>query len=145
MKQLICLFCSFVLSLSLCSCKKDYTHAIYNINIFTECIYNQSVGNEWEETFKMDDKSISNNEQIILPLDVTTTKTIVITIREKDKYSDVSSKEITIDLKNAETKTTFLIIRENNGRYKGNEAKWKITISVELIKKIERDDYLKIE
>ena len=111
------------------------THGIYEINISSVCISNNSVGNEWYKTYTMDGKIISSKEQIIAPLDKITKMTINATVVERDEWSDRASKDITFTLRENEKITSTIIVTENKGRFKGNIARWEITVSVKLIKK----------
>lgn len=111
------------------------THGVYIITIKERCVYNNSVGDDWVMNYIMDGKEIFSGEKLIVPLDSTIEKAIIIKIKEKDKYPDKASKMLKIALKDGETKTETINIAEDNGRFKGNTAKWEITISVKLIKK----------
>ena len=138
-KLVACLFICLVL---LCGCagyllyEFSFTHGVYEINITSLCTYNDCVGNEWHESYTMDGKSIFNGYKVTSPLDRITAKTVNVTITEQDKRSDSSTKDITITLKNNESKTSTIYVVENNGRYKDNIAIWEFTVSVKLIKRI---------
>ncbi len=112
------------------------THGVYRIDIEAECISNNSVGNEWEKLYTMDGKEIRSGEKLTLPLNETISKTIEATITEIDKISDVGSKNITLDIINGNKTSVDITVYENGGRYIGNTAEWRVTVSVKLIKKV---------
>ncbi len=95
-------------------------------------IYNNHVGSEWSHTFELDGKYPS----IYAPFLVETNsvfKVKFITIEANEKYPESSSVPLGIDPDKLEweklySKTLELTIRESNGRYAGNTAKWQVTI-----------------
>lgn len=102
----------------------------YQINIETVCIENNNVGSEWSKVFMMDGQEISNKHKIKVPKGETMEKTIKVKITEYDKYSESACADISFLLRDKEKAVKTLTVREDNGRYKGNTAKWKIKISV---------------
>jgi len=105
------------------------------LNISALNIYNDSVGNEWEQIYTVHGVKISDGQTFLCKLDKTETIKIKATIKEIDKHSDIASKYVTINLKDKETQSTEIIVTENNGKYKDNISKWIITFSVKLIDK----------
>lgn len=118
----------------------NYTHGIYQINISDRCILNDSVGNEWIKKYTMDGGIIENGQKINVPLETVTQKTIKVTITERDKYPDESSKYIQIFLRDNETKNYILTVTEDEGRFKGNVAKWEISVSVKFLGKTVKEE-----
>ncbi len=112
--------------------KENYTHNIYRININSECVYNNSVGNEWHQYYSIDGEEIFDGDKISVPIDLNTV-TIYIQVTEMDKSPDTASKNITLDLSNTSPTKVEMIITEDGPKYNGNTAKWGITVSAELI------------
>ena len=80
-------------------------YGVYEIEIDSECIRNDSVGNEWYFDYTLEGEPITYGYRIILPLDKITVKTFKATITESDKYPDVSSGSIELLIEDKVTKT----------------------------------------
>ena len=132
MRRLLILL--LVLSLLLCSCA-DYTHGIYEIEITEQLSYNYSVGNEWEFKYTVNGKEIYSGYRVTQPLDTITNLPINIKVTEIDTYPDSAYDNIIVSIKDGNTVTKTLTVTKNYGRFNGNTAKWKINVSVKLIRK----------
>ena len=143
MKKWFCLICAIAFILSACSNEEttipqdtaNFTNGIYELTFSAERIFNNSVGNDWEITYKHNGKEIENGYQILLPLEIFEFQTIEVEIREKDKIDDVSSEKINIGVCDGGGSKARITVEENNGRYKGNTAEWEIICGVKLVGK----------
>ncbi|MBE6805308.1 MAG: hypothetical protein E7526_02120 [Ruminococcaceae bacterium] len=102
----------------------------YQIKIETICIENNNVGSEWSKIFIMDGQEISNKHRIKVPKGEIVEKTMNVKITEHDKYSDSACVDMNFLLRKNERVVKTVKVIEDNGRYKGNTASWKIKISV---------------
>ena len=112
------------------------TDGVYEVNISSVCVSNDSVGRDWAVNYTEDGKMLFDGYKVTAPLNNNITKIITAKIIERDKYSDEASRDIAIALKDGATSTATITVFENNGRFKGNCAKWEIAMSVKLIKRI---------
>jgi hypothetical protein len=95
-------------------------------------IYNDHVGNEWTHALELNGKYLS----IYKPIRIESSsihKVKFVTSEVNEKYPDSSSMPLGIDASKLEwnkmySKRIELIVRESNGRYAGNTAKWQVTI-----------------
>lgn len=97
-----------------------------------ELICNNHVGNEWSHAFESGVEYYSIYKVNLFPLS-TLTKVRFIVSEAKETYPDYAAVSLDIDPAVLEwgksySKTLELIIRESNGRYAGNTAKWKVTL-----------------
>jgi hypothetical protein len=109
----------------------------YKIKFNAEITKNDSVGDQW--TYKVvcnSDKTIQQTETIIT-ISGNETLVLVLSATEYDKNnSDVGSVQVTLpDIQVGELSvfTQDVIIRENDGRYKGNTATCTFTITYEIV------------
>lgn len=137
MRRFICFCCCIAIAVFAVGCEKNYTHGVYELTISQFCVCNDSVGNEWEFIYKCDGKEISNEHTFTLPLDADESKTIEITVIERDNYPDIGKTSLEIDLTDGYIAVTSVTVTENKGRYIKNEARWQIECEVELIGKLE--------
>jgi hypothetical protein len=97
-------------------------------------VYNNHVGNEWSKIVKYNGKNVSLGSSLAKQLKNTDKMVITCTATEKDKYPDIGSVTISLNVANLKKGTTTfvknVIVTENRGRYSGNKACWKFTIVV---------------
>ena len=77
-----------------------YTHDIYEINVFSHCLTNNSVGNDWSVTYRLNGEVFSEYKKLTVPLNTTPKLNFNVTIREDDAYPDIAAKSIQFKLKN---------------------------------------------
>lgn len=134
---IVLLWFLFDILLCLTSCsEKKYTHEEYMILIRAEQIYNDSVGSEWSKEFKLEGDLIQSGDTIQIPIGSKTTKTLDIIITEKDDWPDVGSGSISILIEDGYETSAEITVIEDQGRFKGNKAKWKITCTVRHVRNI---------
>ncbi len=56
------------------------THDIYEVNISSRCISNDSVGDDWREYYYLNDKMIPKYEKITVPINTTPAMTFKATL-----------------------------------------------------------------
>lgn len=107
----------------------------YVITYSVELQYNHSVGNEWDYGLSYNNSYIRSGSKIIVP-DSPATVTLTAFANESDVYTDYGSTLITFDsleIGQKQSKWATVIVRENNGRYTGNTAKWYFEITIERV------------
>ena len=109
----------------------------YKIKFNAEITKNDSVGDQWTyEVVCNSDKTIQQTETIIT-ISGNEALVLVLSATEYDKNnSDVGSVQVTLpDIQVGEVSvfTQDVIIRENDGRYKGNTATCTFTITYEIV------------
>ncbi len=113
---------------------EEPAYEVFKINIYAECVSNDSVGNEWVQEYFMDGQRIYSGHQITLPLNEPPVfKTITATIEEVDKYPDISSKDISFEIKDGKESHKTVVVTEGDGCHKGREAVWNVKVSVEKL------------
>jgi hypothetical protein len=100
-------------------------------------IFNNSIGREWTFYYSIKDIQYSLYSRAQIKLD-NSVISLQIYAREEDSIPDIGSATVTIDPKkmNSDKVNTYEVIisvRENGGRYKGNEAQWKMCFSTKSI------------
>lgn len=95
-------------------------------------IYNNHVGHEWAHALELDGKYYSIYNPFLVAIG-SVYKVKFITSEANEEYPDSSSVPLDIDPAKLEweklyAKTLELIVKERNGRYAGNTAKWQVTI-----------------
>ncbi len=138
MRKIAVILCIVAALLSFCGCKKNYTHGVYEVTIKADRISYDHVGNEWKKVYTCEGRTIKSGEQWTVPLDTTKTLKINATITELDAWDDVGYGSLNVVLRDDFETSTIVTVTEDNGRYQGNKAKWEITCSVELVKKLEQ-------
>ncbi len=113
-----------------------YTNGVYEVSISASLRHNNSVGNDWRKVYTCEGSTISSGKRWTVPLDTVKTVVIDATITEGDKWPDVGSGSLSVDLVDGFESSTSITITENKGRYKGNTAEWEITCSVALVDKV---------
>jgi len=111
------------------------TKGVYRILTNTYKTSNNHVGNEWYTTITHNGKDFEYYNTITAPFN-STYITLNATIVEDDKIPDIGYGSITILLKDGNTKTRYIDVVENRGRYYGNIATWEFKCIVELIEKV---------
>lgn len=114
----------------------DGNYSTYQIDIEANCIYNDSVGNEWTKIFIMDGKEISNGHRITIQNNKESTKTINVIITEYDKHADVGMDEIIIPIRDAATSKKTIYVCEKEGMQNGKIAEWEIIVHIKLVQKM---------
>jgi hypothetical protein len=113
-----------------------FTRISYGQNIVLSCdtpieMYNDHVGHEWKFGFGVNRSFVSAFGQVTVP--VSSAGTLEFIIQEDDKYPDQTTIDLEIDpallqVNKLYTRTIEMIVTENAGQFKGNTAKWSITI-----------------
>lgn len=107
----------------------------YVITYSTDLKYNNSVGNEWRCGVRYNDEYISSSSKIVIA-DSPTEIELVAFATELDDWNDYGTTYVTFDALKVgqhQTKWVTVIVRENEGRYTGNTAKWCFEITIERI------------
>lgn len=138
MRRFLIIFCLVAIFFSSGGCDKNYTHGVYELSISAYCISNDSVGDEWEKSYSCGGKPVSDGQCGTIPLDTAEEITLDITITERDKYCDVGTDSLEIELIDGYEAATVIVVSEDNGRYTSNKARWKISCAVKLIEKVEQ-------
>ncbi len=95
-------------------------------------INNNHVGNEWSHALEFGGNHFSASKAILIETS-SLDKVNFVTSERNEKYPDSSSVPLGIDATNLEwnksySKTIELTVRESNGQYAGNTAKWQVTV-----------------
>jgi len=117
---------------------KAYTQSIEVVFEQPIQLINKSVGKEWSFYYSINDIHYSLYSKAKIEVDKTAI-TLKIYAREEDKIPDIGSSILTIDPKELEINTTnryvtIIHVIENGGKYKGNEAQWKMYFSINYMK-----------
>ncbi len=136
MRKTFLFLCVFLILFSCIGCQKHYTHEVYEITFRPNLIYNDGVGHEWEFHYFCDEETIESGKKWTVPIDELQTKTIDVTIIERDEWNDVSSCTLTVDLKDGFQTSERVTVFEYNTRSNFNSAGWEITCEVNLVKKL---------
>ena len=110
------------------------SNGIYQINYSFNLIENNSVGNEWEKNFTLNNTNFNSGNTITMPLGSVTEAEV--SLIENDKYPDVTSADLLIPLEDGTIISELVTVTENHGQYKGSIAVWQVTIKVSLIERI---------
>jgi hypothetical protein len=96
--------------------------------------YNNHVGNNWVKAVTVNGKNVNLNSNVKLTLKSTDTLAVKFTATEKDTSPDIGTSAINLSIGSIKTGVSTysqnVIVTENKGRYKGNKACWKFTITV---------------
>ena len=112
-----------------------FSEHTYVITYYTELEYNNSVGDEWRKGVIYNGEKITNSSRIVVD-ESTTEIEIVAYATELDKWNDYGEALVTFDALEKgqkQTKWVTFIVREDEGRYAGNTAKWYFEITIERI------------
>lgn len=138
MRKAFIILCVFLILFSFTGCQKHYTHEVYEITFKPNLIYNNGVGREWEFYYFCDGETIESGKKWVVPIDTLQTKTIDVTIIEKDDWNDVSYGTLIVDLKDGFQTSERITVFEYNTRFNFNNAEWEIKCEVKLVKKLEK-------
>jgi hypothetical protein len=99
-------------------------------------MYNNHVGHDWKFGFGVNRTFIPAVDPVIVP--VASIGSLEFIIQEMDKYTDQSTLELDIDpdqlqVNKLYSRTLEMIVTENAGEFKGNKAKWSVTIHYKKI------------
>lgn len=112
----------------------DETTAKLTISYSASLIYNNSVGNEWSTWIEIDGKKLYQGQNLEIEVSGNDEIVIIAYACEDDSMPDIGYKQITIPVSELNpvqnVYTAEVIVRENGGRYSGNTAKWKFSISI---------------
>ena len=112
----------------------DETTAKLTISYSASLIYNNSVGNEWSTWIEIDGKKLYQGQNLEIEVSGNDEIVIIAYACEDDSMPDIGYKQITIPVSelnpDQNVYTAEVIVRENGGRYSGNTAKWKFSISI---------------
>ena len=94
-------------------------------------MYNNHVGYEWKFGFGVNRTFVPAVDPVSVPL--SSVASLEFIIQELDKYTDQAIVSLDIDPASLQfnklySRTIELIVTENAGQYKGNTAKWSVTI-----------------
>lgn len=103
----------------------------YKITYSINMISNNHVGNEWGYEVSYNNNSISSG--YIISGEVDASITISASICEYDSVMDYGTSNINLNLVDNFSITDKVVVRENRGRYYGNEAIFEINYYVELV------------
>lgn len=106
----------------------------YKVTYSADLVYNNSVGEEWSTLCKFEGALVENNGTFQAH-DNSFYMTVSATERDDGK-SDQGSTRITfsnINKGEEQTKNAYVIVTEDSGRFIGNTAKWKFTVTVKRI------------
>ena len=108
----------------------------FSQNIVLTCdspieMYNNHVGHEWKFGFGVNRTFVPAVDPVTVPL--SSVASLEFIIQEQDKYTDQAIVSLDIDasllqFNKVYTRTLEVIVTENAGQYKGNTAKWSVTI-----------------
>lgn len=106
------------------------TEKTYTVSYTTALVYNNHVGDAWGTGVFCGSDRISNGQSI------TVTSygglSLKATAVEVDSCNDVGSKTVGFapEIGESETQTVDVVVREDRGRFAGNTACWRFTITV---------------
>jgi hypothetical protein len=97
-------------------------------------VSNKSVGNSWSHIVATSGKTLKTGKSYKLTKKSTESISITCKSTENDKIPDIGSTTITAKVSALKTGTTTytknVTVVENRGRYSGNKAVWKYTVTV---------------
>ena len=99
-------------------------------------VSNNHVGNKWTYVITSGETVINKGKSATFELTGAESLELICQATENDSYPDVGTNTITInlaDLKEGKnTVTTTVIITEDRGRYAGNTAEYKFTVTIKV-------------
>ena len=145
MKRMLC----FVLAIILClvipvssiaasKAKATTPEQKYKVTVSysVKKVHNNHVGNSWAYVITSGDTSIKKGKSATFELTGADALELICQATENDSYPDVGTSTITInmtDLKEGKnTVTTTVIVTEDRGRYAGNTAEYKFTVTIKV-------------
>lgn len=137
MKKFMALFLSLVLTVCLAAPALAAGTAKYSITVkvvSVKVVSNHSVGNSWTHVATAMGKTLKAGKSCKATVKATDSISIVCTSTEKDSSPDIGTLTIPISISSLKMGTTTytktVTVVENKGRYKGNTAVWKYTVTV---------------
>ena len=112
----------------------EFDHT-YVITYYIDLEYNNSVGNEWKYGVRYNGEYVASESKIVIAGSPTKIE-LVAFATELDDWNDYGTTLVTFDalkVGQKETRWATVIVRENEGRYAGNTAKWYFEITIERI------------
>lgn len=109
----------------------------FKVNIDAKLVHNDHVGSKWEKIYEINDERVKSGDTISAFIGDQVTAYAEITEYDSDPDSDFSSDYEYIDeemCKKGFTIELELYPTENEGRYSGNEAFWRVTFKFTPIK-----------
>ena len=99
-------------------------------------VSNNHVGNKWTYVITSGETAINKGKSATFELTGAESLELICQATENDSYPDVGTNTITIntaDLKEGKnTVTTTVIVTEDRGRYAGNTAEYKFTVTIKV-------------
>ena len=143
MKRIVCIVCMLALLLSACSVAEqtpttaegNHSYGIYQLTFKEKKISNDCVGNDWSFTYTHNGQTIKSGYKITQSLEIFTSQSIGVEVREKDKIDDIGIGNLTVAICEVGSGKTEITVTENAGTFKGNAAVWEIFCEVELVGK----------
>lgn len=111
----------------------EYIINVYRINMRASLQRNNSVGNEWSYARYYNDKSVHDGFEVTG--EPGSSVEVGMEIIERDNSPDVGYESATITLKDGYQTSFDVIVTENRGRYSGNEALFKVYVTVTYLRK----------
>ena len=110
--------------------KVTHKYDIYEINISSRCIVNNSVGNDWSVEYYLNGERIGTHKEITIPIHTKPIMQLQAVFTEDDKYSDISASDTQIILFGDSSHKFYISVAENNGHFKGNIAEFEIIVHI---------------
>jgi hypothetical protein len=113
-----------------------YGHSLDVIFEEPVLLFNNSVGKDWSFSYIINNTQYSLHSRVLIPIPQSPFSIQIISI-EEDSIPDIGYSTIIVDpkeLKPGEQYTYEIIVqvKENGGRYKGNEAQWKVRFTIDI-------------
>lgn len=133
MKKAFVILCVIATLIIISGCSKEYTYGVYEIELSTELISNDHVGNDWKVSYSCNGTKINGGEQWLALLDNPQPVVIDITVKENDKIPDIGTGSLTVTFNGESEIKTEISVTEDGGSHQGNKARWEVTCKVNLI------------
>ncbi len=112
---------------------EEASYAIYEITITAIELSNDSVGNEWHQTYVCEGESVYSGKRWRSSPNIAKRMQLSIVITETDKIPDVGEGTVTVELRDGYEVSTLVVVEENGGRYKGHKATWEIACRIKEV------------
>lgn len=101
------------------------------------CTSNNHVGNNWSNTFEVNNKPFNSGSSIVLDPD--SSFSVYFRVEETDQNPDVGYYRVEFHYseelcKNGYTTSQKILVKENGGRYSGNHAVWSLDLTITPVK-----------
>lgn len=117
---------------------KNASVGVYTVTIKRTMKSNHHVGDFWKFSCKRDGNEYNSGTQFQAALN--STESFSFTIMESDDVPEYGSTSMDITLSDGYTRTTYVTVTENRGKYSGNKAEWEFVITVSLIETLSVDE-----